>query len=365
VPGESQSGDTSVRFFSPFLKYAVFPGLSKLGYLRRRDEAGPAILTYHGILPQDYQVINADLDGSLVSAEGFRRQLQLLKSRYNVISPQQFLGWCEAKEDLPSRAVLVTCDDDLRNTLTEMVPILQEHGLSCLFFVTGASLSEVPAMLWYEQLYLMLLAGTETIALDLGQGDFRMQSATAPQKRRLWWSLVKYLSRYDAGPRQALIDEARLQLRLSDDWSTQLLTAPLRRRFLMLNAAELRALVAAGMEVGAHTLTHPVLSQLSPGSAWSEIAESRCKLEQVVGRPVWALAYPFGDSDSVTAREREMAERAGFTCAFLNVGGGLGAEMPRFALPRVHVTGGMNVGEFEAHVSGFYRLLRQRFLGSV
>ena len=39
-----------------------------------------------------------------------------------------------------------------------MVPVpLQAHGLSCLFFVTGASLSEVPAMLWYEQLYLMLL----------------------------------------------------------------------------------------------------------------------------------------------------------------------------------------------------------------
>ena len=48
-----------------------------------------------------------------------------------------------------------------------------------------------------------------------------------------------------------------------------------------------------------------------------------------------------------------MAERAGFSCAFLNGGGGLGAPMPRFALPRVHVTGAMNLGEFEAHVSGF------------
>jgi hypothetical protein len=65
---------------------------------------------------------------------------------------------------------------------------------------------------------------------------------------------------------------------------------------------------------------------------------------------------------SVTERELEMAERAGFTCAFLNIGGGFGAAMPRFALPRVHVTGAMNLGEFEAHVSGFYRSLRQRFM---
>ncbi len=353
-----------MRFFSPLLKHAIFPGLSKLGYLRRRGGAGPAIVTYHGILPHGYQVIDSDLDGSLVRAETFRSQLQLLKKRYNVITPRQFLGWCEDKSDLPPRSVLLTCDDDLRNTLTEMVPILQEHGLSCLFFVTGASLTEVPAMLWYEQLYLMLLASKKNAALALKLDDFQAHSATALQKRRLWWNLVQHLSRYDAGPRQALLDEARVQLRLSDDWSTQLLTAPLRSRFLMLNVSELGALVKAGMDVGAHTLTHPVLSQLPAEAAWNEISEGRCRLEKVIGKPVWALAYPFGDSASVTAREVEMAERAGFTCAFLNTGGGFGARMPRFELPRVHMTGAMNLGEFEAHVSGFYRALRQRFLGS-
>ena len=66
--------------------------------------------------------------------------------------------------------MLLTCDDDLRNTLTEMVPILQEHGLSCLFFVTGASLGAMPVMLWYEQLYLMLLTAKEDIALELADG---------------------------------------------------------------------------------------------------------------------------------------------------------------------------------------------------
>jgi peptidoglycan/xylan/chitin deacetylase (PgdA/CDA1 family) len=353
-----------MKVVSPLLKHAVFPGLAKLGYLRRRDGAGPAILTYHGILPEGYKMIDPDLDGSLVSAESFRRQLQLLESRYNVISPQQFLGWCQEKQVLPPRAVLLTCDDDLRNTLTEMVPILQEHGFSCLFFVTAASLSEVPAMLWHEQLYLMLLAVKGAVHLDLASGEFRVQSATLEEKRRLWWSLVRYLSRYDASARLSLLDGVRTQLGLGGDWSAHLLTDPLRCRFLMLNAAELRKLVAAGMGVGAHTLTHPVLSQLSPDGAWSEIWESRCRLERVIGGPVWALAYPFGDPASVTDREQEMAERAGFTCAFLNVGGGFGAQAPLFALPRVHVTGEMNLGEFEAHVSGFYRSLRQRFLGS-
>ena len=56
-----------MRVVSPLLKYAVFPGLAKLGYLRRRQGAGPAIVTYHGIMPQGYEMIDPDLDGSLVT----------------------------------------------------------------------------------------------------------------------------------------------------------------------------------------------------------------------------------------------------------------------------------------------------------
>ena len=354
-----------MKFVSPLLKHAVFPGLAKLGYLRRRDGAGPAIVTYHGIMPKGYKLIDPDLDGSLVTADSFVRQIRLLKSRYNVISPEQFLHWVESKEELPPRAVLLTCDDDLRNTLTEMVPMLQEHGLSCLFFVTGASLEEVSEMLWHEQLYLMFLATKKRVVnLDLVRPGSRDRAMTHAEKRGLWWNLVKHLSKFEANARKRLIEEVRVQLALRDDWGVHLLSDPLRSRFLMLNSIELRALAAAGMAVGAHTLTHPVLSQLSPEAAWKEIAECRCKLEKTIDRPVWALAYPFGDSASVTARERELAERAGFTCAFVNEGGGFGALMPRFALPRVHITGAMNLGEFEAHISGLYRSLRRRFLAS-
>jgi peptidoglycan/xylan/chitin deacetylase (PgdA/CDA1 family) len=347
------------------LKRAVFPGLAKLGYLRRRDGPGPAILTYHGIVPRGYQVMDPDLDGSLVTADSFVQQIRLLKKSYNVISPEQFLSWIESKVELPPRAVLLTCDDDLRNTLTEMVPVLQEHGLSCLFFVTGASLGEVSMMLWHEQLYLMFLATKKRIVnLDMIRPGSRDRAMTHAEKRALWWNLVKHLSKYEAKARRTMIEEVRVQLSLSDDWGVYLLSDPLRRRFLMLNAPELRALVAAGMGVGAHTLTHSVLSQMSPEMAWKEIADSRHKLEQVIGKPVWALAYPFGDFACVTSRELEIAERAGFSCAFLNIGGGFGAQMPPFALPRVHVTGDMNLGEFEAHVSGFYRSLRERLLHS-
>jgi hypothetical protein len=168
------------------------------------------------------------------------------------------------------------------------------------------------------------------------------------------------LSQYDQPARLNVIEALRVSLGVSGDWNAALKDEPSRRRFCLLNRPELRRLADLGMSIGSHTLTHPVLSQQSPESAWKEISESRTLLERAVGRPVWALAYPYGDAASVTAREQEMAERAGFQCAFMNVGGGFGAPLPRFALPRVHVTSDMGLPEFEAHVSGFYRALQTR-----
>ena len=116
-----------------------------------------------------------------------------------------------------------------------------------------------------------------------------------------------------------------------------------------------------GSEMCIRDSSHPMLSQLSQDGAWREISESKRSIEQALGQKVWAFAYPFGDSSSVTSREVQMARRAGFKAAFLNVSGGLGTETPKFALPRVHITADMSLVEFEAHISGVHRSLRELF----
>ena len=350
-----------MRLVSPLLKHVVYPGLSKAGYLRRAAGTTPVVLTYHGVLPAGYKITDPSLDGSLVSADSFRRQLRFLKNQYNVISPEEFLLCCEAGYELPPRSVLLTCDDGLRNSLFDMLPILQEAGLTCLFFVTGASLANTPTMLWYEELYLMFLAGSENFTLELL--EIGLQADTSRQeKRSLWWELVRKLSCHDLDRRRTFLERIRMQLGLSERWDAEYREDPvLSRRFLVLNPAELQQFAAAGMCIGAHTLSHPMLSQLSPELAWSEISESKHDLEQALGRKISALAYPFGDSPSVASREIQMAERAGFQCAFLNVGAGFGTQTPRFALPRMHVTAKMTIAEFEAHISGFHRSLQELF----
>jgi len=348
-----------MRLVSPLLKHVVYPGLSKAGYLRRAAGTGPTVLTYHGVLPAGCRIIDPGLDGNLVSSDLFRQQLRFVKDQYNVIFPEEFLLWCEARHELPPRSVLLTCDDGLQNCL-DMALILQEMDLLCLFFVTGASLLQTPAMLWHEELYLMFLAAADAFTLQVLGRD---SSVTGRQQKRVsWCNLVRELSRFNMNERRTVMEDIRRQLQLSESWQLEFLEESGSRRFLLLNAAEVRHLSVSGMSIGAHTVSHPWLPQCSTEMAWHEISESRKALERELRQEVWAMAYPFGSAGSVTSREIMLAKQAGFTCAFLNVEGTV-TEADEFALPRVHVTGDMSLGELEAHISGFHRAMKEALTG--
>jgi peptidoglycan/xylan/chitin deacetylase (PgdA/CDA1 family) len=346
-----------MRLVSPLLKKVVYPSIAKAGLFHRAAAGGLAVLTYHGVSPDGYKSIDRSLDGNLVTASQLRQQLRLLKAHYNVISPEQFLAWRKGEYVLPCRAVLLTCDDGLLNCLTDMLPLLQEQNMSCLFFVTGASAEAFRSTLWYEELLILLLRAKEMrFEIPVGEQTLCGDLRSGQQCRTFWWNAVKRLSRFDPETRAGFLREVRKRLGSGIEFQVE---ASGCRRWGLMMASELRELVVAGMAIGAHTMSHPILSQAPTELAYSEIAESRKKLQDVLGLPVWAFAYPFGDLQSVTPEVLKMPQRAGFEAACLNVGGGLGVALPEFALPRVHVTANMNLAEFEAHVCGFYGWLRR------
>ena len=350
-----------MRFVSPFLKNVLYPSLSAAGVFRRAAGAGLAIVTFHGVLPPGYESVDAGLDGNLVSAEMLRRQLRLLKARYNVISPEQMLAWREGRYTLPPRAVLLTCDDGLLNNLTDMLPILREESVHCLFFVTGSSGEEARTMLWYEDLLLIFL-GAPVGRFEISCEGFTLEGElkSREERRALWWDAVKRLSRGDAKSRALFLQAARKQFESGEGRGFGAFDEPSCRRFGLMTRGELRELASAGMTIGAHTMSHPMLSQTSPELANAEIVDSRSRLESALEKSVWAFAYPFGDAQSVTPQVLAMPKQAGYEAAFLNFGGGMGTDLPPYALPRVHVTADMNLGEFDAHVSGFYAWLQRR-----
>jgi peptidoglycan/xylan/chitin deacetylase (PgdA/CDA1 family) len=349
-----------MKIVSPLLKRVVYPCFAKAGVFRRTAAAGLAVVTYHGVLPPGYQSVDPVLDDNLISAEVFHRQIRLLKAHYSVISPEEMLLWSEGKLVFPPRSVLLTCDDGLVNNLTAMLPVLEEERVRCLFFVTGESAGDRPAALWYEELLLLLLRAPAA-PFKVSCAGFEISGVLEGREQRqaLWWNSVRRLSQLSAESRRLFLDTARLRLGNAETpvFASQ---SPAEQRFRLLNRNELMQLSSAGMSIGAHSMSHPLLSHSPPELARAEIAQSRTCLEAVLGKRVWAFAYPFGDPESVTPEILAMAKEAGYALAFLNYGGGLGEDLPLYGIPRIHITASMGLAEFEAHVAGFHSSLQRR-----
>ena len=346
-----------MRLVSPLLKHVIYPTLHHTGLLRGMSPAGDCtVVSYHGLVPPDHYEGDFFLDGNLVQPEVFRQQLRFLKANYQIIHPEDFRAWLEQSQPLPERAVLLTCDDGLVNALTDMLPVLQSEDVSCLFFVTAASCSDNPATLWYEELYMLMrsrpLAGP-VVELPREEGA---EQAPSGRFRDQWWSTVRSASRLDAGSRAEWIGRVRTHCGPQQDFRSE-------RRWRLMNIAELRQLGEAGMSIGAHTVSHPVLSLCSESEVRREIQEGKAAIERSLGRPVWAFAYPFGDPSTMGEREVHLAQEAGFSCAFLNVEVWRSDGSNAFALARTHVTSDMTLPEFAAHLSGVHARLQRAARG--
>jgi peptidoglycan/xylan/chitin deacetylase (PgdA/CDA1 family) len=350
-----------MRIVTPFLKQVVYPSLSQTRFFRSMAQSGLAVVTYHGVVPRGCDSIDASFNANLITAEIFRRQLRLVKSKYSVISPEDVREWLRGERELPKQAVLLTCDDGLLNNLTEMLPILREEQLSCLFFVTTPSSEEARSCLWYEELLWMFLQAPEgAFEISIEEVSLSGMLHTPPQRRTVWWSAVKRLSQLQEAKRKAFLRSTQEYFNLEPSQPCADENSGLCRRFGLMNAAELRTLAGAGMTIGAHTVSHPMLSQMPHELARAEILESAARLDAALGSRPWAFAYPFGDAQSVTPEVLKMPEDAGFEAAFMNYAGGLGSDLPAFAMPRIHVSAEMSLAEFEANVSGFYSWLQRR-----
>ncbi|MDQ6816268.1 MAG: polysaccharide deacetylase family protein [Actinomycetota bacterium] len=102
-----------------------------------------------------------------------------------------------------------------------------------------------------------------------------------------------------------------------------------------LDAAQIRQLDRAGMDVGDHTAHHVDLRMLTPAQLAAETAGSRRVLGQVLGHPVYFFAYPFGAYDNAVL---QAIRGAGFTMAYTTQGGIIESTADPLTMPRVHVS---------------------------
>ena len=121
-----------------------------------------------------------------------------------------------------------------------------------------------------------------------------------------------------------------------------------------LDAAGAARLAERGWEIGSHTMTHPVLTNVDDSTLAAELTRSKAELERLTARPCTAVSYPTGRCD---ARVVTAAEAAGYV-AGAALEGATSAPVGPLAWPRVGVRGDDSLHVFRLKCSGAVRWAR-------
>ena len=256
-----------------------------------------------------------------MSAERFNSLCRWLRASFNVMSLGPALGRLRAGT-LPSRALSITFDDGYADNAEVAVPILRDHGLRATFFIATGFLD---GGRMFNDTVIECLRNTscESIELaDLGLG--RRDLRTAAQRRGVIDELLPRFKHLQLHERQTA-----LQTLLALARQPQLASG------LMMRSEQVQEVHGAGMEIGGHTVNHPILKVLSDAEAESEITQGRRSLEQLIQGPVDYFAYPNGRPTlDYGARDVALIRRLGFKGAVTTAPGAIDGAADQFQLPR-------------------------------
>ncbi len=274
-----------------------------------------SILIYHRVVPQPDPLLP-----DLVCAREFEWQLSML-GRWFTVLPLREAAARLRDGTLPPRAACVTFDDGYADNDTVALPILLKRGVPATFFVATAFLD---GGRMFNDIVIETVRAARRGMLDARPAGLDMVPiSTLEERRRAVASLLEALKYLPQEERQQRVDAlcAAAAVELPSD--------------LMMTSEQVRHLQGCGMEVGAHTVSHPILTNLGPERAVIEIRDSKQRLEAITGAPVTLFAYPNG-KPRVDYRQEHvgMVRELGFEAAVSTAWGVSLAKSDPFQLPR-------------------------------
>lgn len=274
-----------------------------------------SILIYHRVLPQPDPLFPEEVD-----SDTFDRQMGWLAACFRMMPLIDAVrGLRQGK--LPPRAACITFDDGYADNAQVALPILQKHGIPATFFVATGFLDG--GRMWNDTV-IELVRRAPGQALDLsGMGLGRFEIGTLPQRRQAIFSLLGALKYLPLESRQSQVEEMRalVPVDLPGD--------------LMMSTEQVRMLHGAGMEIGGHTVSHPILARLDPAAARAEIANGKEALEGIIRAPLQLFAYPNGKpGQDYLSDHVGMVRDLGFEAAVSTAWGAAPRGADLYQLPR-------------------------------
>ncbi|PWF47654.1 polysaccharide deacetylase family protein [Massilia glaciei] len=269
-----------------------------------------SILIYHRVLARPDPLFPEEVD-----ARRFEQHLRLLGRWFHLLPLAEAVRRLRERT-LPSRAACITFDDGYADNAEVALPILQRLRVPATFFIASGFLDG--GCMWNDAV-IEVVRNAPGGRLNLSRSGFGSFDISCPQRRR------------------AVIDTLINALKYLPTDEREARVRSMARRFAptMLSSDQVIALHRAGMEIGAHTVNHPILTKISNADARREIGNSRARLEEIIQAPVRLFAYPNGKPGrDFEKRHANMLRTQGFEAAVTTTWGAARADTDPFELPR-------------------------------
>lgn len=283
-----------------------------------------AILSYHSIV-EDPGAINPIL-GISQDRASFESHIEILARHFAPVTVADVAEFAKSGRQLPRRAVAVTFDDGFADNYEVAMPILNRYGIPATFYIMVDSV-DGGTLPWYCRIRYAFHA-TKAARWKHPEGT-RTYDLSAPDQRSLARSAA-----WDWGAK--LTGSVQQEFIAGVEGSLEIEPVTAKRGFMM-DWDQVRALRKAGHTIGAHTLSHPNVAQVSKSEAQNEIVGSKKKIEEEVGEPIYHFSYPHPALNPQWSRQTlEITREAGFKSAALTACGPVRAGDQPLALKRIY-----------------------------
>lgn len=274
-----------------------------------------SVLIFHRVLP-----VGDPLFPSEITASEFDRICAWLRAWFNVLPLDGAIKQLQ-EGTLPARAACVTFDDGYADNFHVALPVLKRHGLVATFFIATGFLDG--GRMWNDTVIESVRGCTlkELELSSLGLGLLPVETNAEKQTAiALLIGEFKYLG---------------IEERLSKTEALAKAADAALPTDLMMTSREVVELRHAGMQIGAHTLAHPILAELERDRAKIEIQGSKDFLENLLAEPVDLFAYPNGKfGEDYTGETVKIVRELGFKAAVSTNWGASGASDDLFQIRR-------------------------------
>jgi peptidoglycan/xylan/chitin deacetylase (PgdA/CDA1 family) len=297
---------------------------------------GILILNYHRVgardaEPWDRALYNAD-------ASLFESQIEALSSTVEIVALHDVAQLARARTR--GRMILITFDDGYRDNYEVAFPILRRHGASAGFFVSTGYLDR-PHVPWWDEIAWMVRHCAFPAVVGVPYDD-ALLSLAADEIESTIATLIEHYKGLPGEQTDGYIDRIAVA---TGSGRCDVESA----RSLWMTWDMVREMRDAGMAIGGHTDSHPILSRLGAQEQEREVSHCAQRLGEELGSPMRWFAYPVGSRDSFTPTTRRILGDHGVELAFSFYGGFASFQhWTPLDVPRIHVPYGATPALLEA-----------------